>query len=136
MDHFPQVYSAYSAAFPNEQWENIVITVENSNFNNFNLIHGIHPRFKMSYIIRNLEAATNYEARVQARNEFNWNKLSSVFHFSTRAEDMEQEPSAQPAVSKNAGKIGSDAFSMSNTLSFLPAKFLIFLYILGIILSL
>lgn len=33
--------------------------------------------------------ASNYEARVQARNDHGWNKLSSVFHFSTRAEGIE-----------------------------------------------
>lgn len=40
----------------------------------------------MSYLIRNLTPFSNYEARVQARNDHGWNKLSSTFHFSTRAE--------------------------------------------------
>lgn len=49
-----------------------------------------HPnlnyRHRMSYLIKNLTPASNYEARVQARNDHGWNKLSSTFHFSTRAE--------------------------------------------------
>ncbi|CAH1135743.1 unnamed protein product [Ceutorhynchus assimilis] len=55
---------------------------------------------KMTYTIQNLQSATTYEVRVQAKNEQGWNKLSPVFHFTTRANDMENliEPSAQPAV--------------------------------------
>lgn len=40
---------------------------------------------RMSYNIRGLAPATTYEARVQARNAHGWNKLSSVFHFTTRS---------------------------------------------------
>lgn len=47
-----------------------------------------NARHRMSYLIRNLMPASNYEARVQARNDHGWNKLSSVFHFSTRAEGI------------------------------------------------
>ena len=45
-----------------------------------------NARQRMSYLIRNLSPATNYEARVHARNDHGWNKLSGIFHFSTRAE--------------------------------------------------
>lgn len=45
----------------------------------------------MSYLIKNLSPATNYEARVQARNDHGWNKLSNVFHFSTRSEGKSRD---------------------------------------------
>lgn len=63
---------------------------------------------KMTYILQNLQPATTYEVRVQAKNDQGWNKLSPVFHFTTRVNDMENliEPSAQPAVygSTNQGQ--------------------------------
>ncbi|XP_066250659.1 protein amalgam-like [Euwallacea similis] len=63
---------------------------------------------KMTYTLQNLLPATTYEVRVQAKNDQGWNKLSPVFHFTTRANDMENliEPSAQPAVygSTNQGQ--------------------------------
>lgn len=57
-------------------------------------------RQKMFYMIKGLQGATGYEARVQAKNSHGWNKLSPVFHFTTRTNDIENlvEPSAQPAV--------------------------------------
>lgn len=42
-------------------------------------------RQKMSYMIRGLQPGIHYEARVQAKNVHGWNKLSPVFHFSTRS---------------------------------------------------
>lgn len=72
------------------EWENIVIP----QMHQYN--QQIHPyqhmtnnhnsRHRMSYLIKSLAPSSNYEARVQARNDHGWNKLSSTFHFSTRAE--------------------------------------------------
>lgn len=45
-----------------------------------------NSRHRMSYLIKSLAPSSNFEARVQARNDHGWNKLSSTFHFSTRAE--------------------------------------------------
>lgn len=42
-------------------------------------------RQKKFYVIRGLQPASNYEARVQARNSHGWNKLSPIFHFTTRS---------------------------------------------------
>lgn len=42
-------------------------------------------RQKMWYMIRGLQPNTQYEARVQAKNVHGWNKLSPVFHFSTKS---------------------------------------------------
>lgn len=39
---------------------------------------------QMSYMIRGLEPAFHYEARVQAKNRFGWNDISDTFHFTTR----------------------------------------------------
>ncbi|KAJ8977913.1 hypothetical protein NQ317_004909 [Molorchus minor] len=60
-------------------------------------------RQKMSYLIKNLKPATTYEARVQARNYHAWNKLSPVFHFTTRSNVLYRfgehgRTLAQPAV--------------------------------------
>lgn len=44
-------------------------------------------RYRQSYVIGNLRPATNYEARVEARNRHGWSKLSMVLNFSTRAQD-------------------------------------------------
>lgn len=41
------------------------------------------------YMISGLQAASNYEARVYARNIHGWNGLSNVFYFSTHPEDGE-----------------------------------------------
>lgn len=40
----------------------------------------------MSYMIRGLVPSTHYEARVQAKNSHGWNRVSPIFHFTTRAE--------------------------------------------------
>lgn len=37
-----------------------------------------------SYLITNLEPATQYEAKVKASNSFGWNQMSDIFTFSTR----------------------------------------------------
>lgn len=42
-------------------------------------------RQRMWYLIRGLQPGGHYEARVQAKNAHGWNKLSPVFHFSTRS---------------------------------------------------
>lgn len=42
-------------------------------------------RQKMHYIIKGLQPAVNYEVKVQARNSHGWNKLSPIFHFTTRS---------------------------------------------------
>ncbi|XP_062558913.1 MAM domain-containing glycosylphosphatidylinositol anchor protein 1-like [Armigeres subalbatus] len=62
--------------------------------------YGYQPEVihRASFQLRNLRSGSNYEARVQARNSHGWNQLSSILHFSTRTEEKEQEPSAQPAV--------------------------------------
>ncbi|XP_070504142.1 lachesin-like [Chironomus tepperi] len=97
-----------------DQWENVVIP-ENfpeyypSSASSFNLNdyrynnHMVNTHHHMSYLIKNLSPNTNYEARVQARNDHGWNKLSNVFHFSTRSEDMELEASHTPTVLRSAG---------------------------------
>ncbi|XP_065077868.1 leucine-rich repeats and immunoglobulin-like domains protein 3 [Ochlerotatus camptorhynchus] len=89
-----------------EQWENVVIPEMMASYNGmrggmfYNTPYNYQPgiRHRMSFQLKNLQSGSNYEARVQARNEHGWNRLSSIFHFSTRSEDMELEPSAQPAV--------------------------------------
>ncbi|XP_052873378.1 uncharacterized protein LOC128278687 [Anopheles cruzii] len=104
-----------------EQWENVVIPEMNDygahNLNFYNMVPPYAPyqptvRHRMSFQLRNLKPASNYEARVQARNDHGWNKLSSIFHFSTRSEDMELEPSAQPAV-HGAGLLDKSMLSSS-----------------------
>ncbi|XP_044759948.1 lachesin-like [Coccinella septempunctata] len=57
-------------------------------------------RQKMWYLMRQLQPGTTYEVRVQARNVHGWNKMSPIFHFTTKSNDHENmvEPSAQPAV--------------------------------------
>ncbi|CAH1397099.1 unnamed protein product [Nezara viridula] len=38
----------------------------------------------MFYLIKNLEPASQYEARVQAKNRFGWNEMSENFFFTTK----------------------------------------------------
>lgn len=45
-------------------------------------------RQRMSYVIKGLHPSTTYEARVQAKNQHGWNKLSPIFHFTTRSIGM------------------------------------------------
>ncbi|XP_055312751.1 neural cell adhesion molecule 1-like [Sitodiplosis mosellana] len=135
---FHGVYERHAA-----EWENIVIPQMHHQYSN----QPIHPyqhmtnnhnsRHRMSYLIKSLAPSSNYEARVQARNDHGWNKLSSIFHFSTRAEDLEMEPSAQPAVAKTAGVFDKDAHSRSSVIvKSLTKKFSIFICVLSIALCL
>lgn len=39
---------------------------------------------QMSYLIKGLEPAVTYEAKVQAKNRFGWNQVSDRFQFTTR----------------------------------------------------
>ncbi|XP_049544266.1 neuronal growth regulator 1-like [Anopheles darlingi] len=104
-----------------EQWENVVIPEMSDYYGAHNHFYNMVPpytayqptvRHRMSFQLKNLKPASNYEARVQARNDHGWNKLSSIFHFSTRSEDMELEPSAQPAV-HGAGLLDKSMLSSS-----------------------
>lgn len=89
-------YSPPYSTSLSDQWENVVIP-ENFpeyypsqpstfNLNEYHYNSHVNTHHHMSYLIKNLSPATNYEARVQARNDHGWNKLSNVFHFSTRSE--------------------------------------------------
>ncbi|ETN67914.1 hypothetical protein AND_000256 [Anopheles darlingi] len=78
-----------------EQWENVVIPEMSDYYGAHNHFYNMVPpytayqptvRHRMSFQLKNLKPASNYEARVQARNDHGWNKLSSIFHFSTRSE--------------------------------------------------
>uniref|UniRef100_A0A1B0GJA3 Putative lachesin n=1 Tax=Lutzomyia longipalpis TaxID=7200 RepID=A0A1B0GJA3_LUTLO len=94
----------------------------------------LNPRHRMSFMLRNLTPASSYEARVQARNSFGWNELSTVFHFSTRAEDVEVELSAQPAISKNADVDGSN-HSRGHKFSPFYSFLMIILYFVSILIE-
>lgn len=74
----PQMYQPYNQQI--HPYQHNVQTATATQTNNHN------SRHRMSYLIKSLTPASNYEARVQARNDHGWNKLSSTFHFSTRAE--------------------------------------------------
>nr|XP_029732048.1 igLON family member 5-like [Aedes albopictus] len=101
-------YNPSGSHHGSEQWENVVIPEMLGNYHGmrgggsmyYNSPYSYQPgiRHRTSFQLKNLQPGSNYEARVQARNEHGWNRLSSIFHFSTRSEDMELEPSAQPAV--------------------------------------
>lgn len=84
----PFLYT-HSSAIPNDQWENIVIPEIFDDYgNHYSYSHHIpqNIRHSRTFLIKNLEPGTHYEARVQARNDHGWNKLSSIFHFTTRSE--------------------------------------------------
>jgi hypothetical protein len=84
-----------------DQWENVVIPEVYHDYahkgggyrghTGLNMIASHHIvsqnfRHRMHFLIKNLAPSSNYEARVQARNDHGWNKLSTTFHFSTRSE--------------------------------------------------
>ncbi|XP_031625515.1 protein amalgam-like [Contarinia nasturtii] len=124
------------------EWENIVIPQMHQYNNQQNhpyqhMTNNHNSRHRMSYLIKSLAPSSNFEARVQARNDHGWNKLSSTFHFSTRAEDLEMEPSAQPAVAKTAGVFDKDSHSSSSVIvNSLTKKLSIFICVLSIALCL
>lgn len=75
----------------NEQWENVVIPEVFDDYGHhmhYSYSHHIpqNIRHSRSFLIRNLQPGTHYEARVQARNDHGWNKLSTIFHFTTRSD--------------------------------------------------
>uniref|UniRef100_A0A0A9XXI1 Lachesin n=1 Tax=Lygus hesperus TaxID=30085 RepID=A0A0A9XXI1_LYGHE len=49
----------------------------------------------MSYNIRNLEAASVFEAIAQAKNRYGWNEVSDLYQFYTRGPDYPSEPSLE-----------------------------------------
>lgn len=92
----PSHYSPPSYGL-SDQWENVVIpenfpeyypsSASSFNLNDYRYNNQLmNTHHHMSYLIKTLQPASNYEARVQARNDHGWNKLSNVFHFSTRSE--------------------------------------------------
>lgn len=74
----------------NEQWENVVIPEVFDDFGHHYSFSSHHipqsTRHSKNFVIRQLLPATHYEARVQARNDHGWNKLSNIFHFTTRSD--------------------------------------------------
>lgn len=74
----------------NEQWENVVIPIIFDDFGHHYSFssHQIpqSTRHSKNHVIRQLLPATHYEARVQALNDHGWNKLSNIFHFTTRSD--------------------------------------------------
>ncbi|XP_063695860.1 lachesin-like [Culicoides brevitarsis] len=99
------------------QWENVVIPEvydeQGLRYRSYaGYEHVQNTRHRRSFLIKGLVPSTNYEARLQARNDHGWNKLSSIFHFTTASEDV--EPSAQPAVGH--GLLDKEFFSSSNQL--------------------
>lgn len=81
-DHIQHNFNQITSSF--DHWENIVIQGSYPEITNH--INHHHSKHRMHYSITNLAPATNYVALVQARNDYGWNKLSTLFHFSTRAE--------------------------------------------------
>ncbi|KAK3857117.1 hypothetical protein Pcinc_036612, partial [Petrolisthes cinctipes] len=63
-------------------------TTTNTNTNTNTNTHPHHPHHhhNMTHAIGNLEAATDYEAKVAVENKFGWSEDSPVFHFYTRKE--------------------------------------------------
>ncbi|XP_039280250.1 limbic system-associated membrane protein [Nilaparvata lugens] len=77
---------------------------------------------QMSYMIRGLEPALHYEARVQAKNRFGWNDISDTFLFTTRGVDPEMRDMGVTAQSvsstcKSAANILFVSFVMAVCLS-------------------
>lgn len=88
-DIVPSSYNSFSSlSLDDNQWENVIIPGDSDDqiLHSPNHINNHHPRSHKYYVIKNLLPATNYEVRVQGRNDFGWNKLSNILHFSTLAE--------------------------------------------------
>ena len=85
------IYNPYGTSL-SDQWENIVIPEMFNDYTNQYHSQSYHFnqnfRHRMSFPLKNLSPGSNYEARVQARNDHGWNKLSNIFHFSTRSEGI------------------------------------------------
>jgi hypothetical protein len=83
------VFTPYTTQLSSDQWENVVIPeifydFAHNHLTNHQSVNTV--RHHMNFLIKNLVPASHYEARVQARNDHGWNKLSTTFHFSTRTE--------------------------------------------------
>ncbi|KAF6214450.1 hypothetical protein GE061_009193 [Apolygus lucorum] len=61
------------------EWTDVSIAVQND-------YRHVDITQEMNYMILGLEANTQYEAKVQARNTFGWSKMSDIFVFSTSSE--------------------------------------------------
>ena len=87
------IYNPYGTSL-SDQWENIVIPEMFNDYTNQYHSQSYHYnqnfRHRMSFPLKNLSPSSNYEVRVQARNDHGWNKLSNIFHFSTRSEGKEK----------------------------------------------
>ncbi|XP_068084641.1 protein CEPU-1 [Anabrus simplex] len=86
-DNETYVYMGYGSV--RSDWSDVILSTTPSE----------QFRQQMSYLIRGLEPAAQYEATVQARNRFGWNQVSERFQFSTRGSEMPPfESSPEPAV--------------------------------------
>lgn len=88
--------SPYGLGIEN-QWENVVIPEvydeQGLRYRSFaGYEHVQNTRHRRSFLIKALTPATNYEARLQARNDHGWNKLSTIFHFTTASEGKSHTP--------------------------------------------
>uniref|UniRef100_A0A336K364 CSON015512 protein n=1 Tax=Culicoides sonorensis TaxID=179676 RepID=A0A336K364_CULSO len=113
-----------------DQWENVVIPEIFDDYGHHYSFASSHhmpqsTRHSRSFLIRNLQPATHYEVRVQARNDHGWNKLSNIFHFTTRSDDSDN--SIHPEVFHGAELLdksllnGTDATQISSSIFTLVA---------------
>ncbi|KAF4523242.1 hypothetical protein B566_EDAN006865 [Ephemera danica] len=88
------------------EWRDVIINVQRQD----------RLSQRVSYLIHGLEPGTDYEAKVQARNRFGWNTVSTGFRFSTRgSESSLYETPPEPAV--YAGSTAISVGASSNLLS-------------------
>lgn len=87
MHHSHHTYENGTSINRNDRWNSVIVTplgISNQPRPAPPPFPGV-TRQKVSYLIRGLQPATTYEARVQAKNVHGWSKLSPVFHFTTRS---------------------------------------------------
>lgn len=76
------------------EWRDVILPANMATYSsaNTNVMQG------MSYLIRGLDPAKNYEAKVQSRNRYGWSPVSELFSFETTNSDLrysERSPTPQ-----------------------------------------
>jgi len=82
--------------------------------------HGFGNLYNHTYVLDNLEQDSNYEVKVEAKNEWGWSQTSDVFRFYTRNKDdspkqLPIEPEKTPAPSRTLDHRFSGTSSLSTT---------------------
>ncbi|XP_059483925.1 neural cell adhesion molecule 2 isoform X2 [Neocloeon triangulifer] len=116
--HGIPIIGGYRGAMGTNEWRDVIINVDRND----------KSTRRVHYMIHGLEPGTEYEAKVQARNRFGWNNVSTGFRFDTRGSEPEVRDLGMTAA---AGGGSSIRVSAGQSGLFLAFTLFMFLTVVG-----